>query len=281
MNFKNFYGTHLSKSNGILNTLNYSKSLNLTNCQIFTKSPQKFMKIKETSSIDIDLIESFIQKNNFNLYIHSQYIINLCRTDLNYAVHSVIEDLNYIKNSKGVVIHMGKDTQNLGENQAFNNMKNNILTILSNMKYDNYLILETSVKSKNDVCKFYSIESLAKLFNSLNKPKNIKFCIDTCHIFASGYNVSSINGFNDFIKNFDKLIGIENICLFHLNDSKTILNSNVDRHANLTEGYIFKNNKETLKYIINWCIKHKITFITETNEELEKELLFLENFLLE
>lgn len=280
MNFKNYYGTHLSKANGILNTLNYCKSLNLNNCQIFTKSPQKFMKIKDSSIIDIELIESFIEKYNFNLYIHSQYIINLCRTDLKYATHSVIEDLNYIKNSKGVVIHMGKDTQNLGETQAFDNMKNNILAILSNMKYDNYLILETSVRTKSDVCKFYSIESLAKLFNELNKPKNIKFCIDTCHIFSSDYDVSTITGFNDFIKKFDNLIGIQHITLFHLNDSKTILGSNVDRHADLTTGHIFKNNVNTLKYIINWCIKHKISFITETHKELEKELIFLENILL-
>lgn len=274
--YKKYYGTHLSKSNGILNTLEYAISLNMNCCQIFTKAPQKFSLLKDLEPIEKTLIENFINKHNFNLFIHGQYILNLSRIDLPYAIKSVVQDLNYIKNSKGVVIHMGKATNQLTKEEAFNNMKNNILKILSQMKHDNYLILETSVKTKSDLCNFWSIEGLSDLYTSLDKHKNIKFCIDTCHIFASGYNISSIDGFDNYISQFEKMIGIENIVLLHLNDSKNVYESCKDNHEELGKGNIFKEI-DTLKYIINWCNKYKIPYITETHTDVLSELDFLEN----
>jgi deoxyribonuclease-4 len=273
--YKQYYGTHLSKSNGILNTLEYAKSLNINHCQIFTKAPQKFSLLKDIEPIEKNLIENFIDKHNFDLFIHGQYILNLSRNDLPYAVKSVVQDLNYIKNSKGVIIHTGKATNGLTKEEAFNNMKNNILKILSQIEHDNYLIIETSVKTKTDLCNFWSIEGLSELYNSLDKHSNIKFCIDTCHIFASGYDISDIQQFEKYISKFDKLIGIENIVLFHLNDSKTKCGSNKDNHEELGKGYIFKEIN-TLKYIISWCNKYKIPYITETHSDVTLELQFLE-----
>ena len=276
-NLNKYYGTHLSKSKGLLSLLETMKQNNVKVCQFFTKSPQSVAKEKlKLEYADKFMIDSLIKENDYKVFIHGQYILNLCRIDLNYAVPSIIEDLNYLDNTQGVVIHMGKDTKNLGKQQAFLNMKNNILRILSEIVDKNkYLILETSVKSTNDICKFSSIEGLAELYNALEKPKNIKFCIDTCHIFASGYDIRTIQLFKDFMNLFDKLIGVSNIALFHLNDSKTPLNSGKDRHEILGKGYIFKDNESTLKYILKYCFDNKINIITETEQELceEKEYL--------
>lgn len=280
MNLNKIYGTHISKSKGILNALNYIVSLNLQNLQMFTKSPNKYVKIDKLSEIDHEMINNYIKNNNIKLYIHAQYILNLCRTDLVYNVHSIIEDFKYITNIQGVIIHMGKDTKNLGYNQSFDNMKNNILKILSEVSNINAnLILEFAVKSKNDICNFSQIEGMAELYKSLEKHSKIKFCIDTCHIFASGYDIRTINSFNKFINQFDNLIGIENIQLFHLNDSKNPLGSGVDRHEILGNGYIFKNNEEMLKYILNFCIKNNISVITETDQFIEEECSYLKKII--
>lgn len=277
MEYLNNYGTHMSIKNGLLNVLNVLKNKNIKTCQIFTKSPQSFKRQIPLDILTKKTIEDYIKATDFKLYIHGQYILNLCRTDLSYMVKSIVDDLEYIGNSKGVIIHMGKDTQNLGKDIAFNNMKNNILNVLSHIKDNKCLILETSVKSKNDICNFHTIEGLSNLYNSLDKHSNIKFCIDTCHIFSSGYDISTINGFNDFILKFNSLIGIENIALFHLNDSKTKLGSEVDRHENLGHGFIFKNNLDTLKYIIKFCKTRNINFITETYLDLDSEYLYIKN----
>jgi deoxyribonuclease-4 len=178
---------------------------------------------------------------------------------------------------------MGKDTKNYGKERAFQNMVDNVNYILSNLSnFSNLfpvLILETAVKTKNDICKFSTIEGLASLYKALGGHSKIKFCIDTCHVFASGYDLSTKQGFDSFIDKFDKLIGIQHIVLFHLNDSKMPLNSGVDRHAPLTEGYIFKDNESTLKYIINFCIKQNISVITETDQPLLLEYTTLTRIL--
>lgn len=116
---------------------------------------------------------------------------------------------------------------------------------------------------------------MSKLYNSLEKHSKIKFCIDTCHIFASGYDIRTIQGFDEFIRKFDNLIGIQNIQLIHLNDSKNPLNSGVDRHETLGNGYIFKDNLDTLKYILNFAIKNNISMITETDSFIEDEYSYL------
>ncbi len=278
MDFKKYYGTHLSKSKGLLSVLETLRSFDLKVCQIFTKSPQSTKTIKaKLPDVEKLSIESEITKHNYRIYIHSQYILNLCRTDLNYAVPSIISDFDYLNNSIGVVIHMGKDTQNLGKEIAFENMKNNILKILSHISGTNkYLILETSVKSKNDACSFSSIEGLAELYKALDCHQNIKFCIDTCHIFASGYNIANTKAFDEYITKFNKLIGKEQIILFHLNDSKSKVDSGVDRHEQLGKGFVFKENELSLTKIINFCIDNKIDIVTETPDTLDNEIVYLE-----
>jgi deoxyribonuclease-4 len=66
----------------------------------------------------------------------------------------------------------------------------------------------------------------------------VGYCLDTCHLLAAGYNISTAAGLRETIKEADCILGIDNVKLMHANDSKTPLGSHVDRHANIGEGYI-------------------------------------------
>jgi deoxyribonuclease IV len=66
----------------------------------------------------------------------------------------------------------------------------------------------------------------------------IGFCLDTCHLLASGHDVSTAEGLKKTIAEADRILGLENVRVMHANDSKTPLGSHVDRHANIGEGYI-------------------------------------------
>ena len=68
----------------------------------------------------------------------------------------------------------------------------------------------------------------------------VGYCLDTCHLLAAGYDVSSATGLRDTIRQAASVLGIDNVKLIHANDSKTALGSHVDRHANIGEGYIGK-----------------------------------------
>ncbi|MEX1063631.1 MAG: deoxyribonuclease IV, partial [Balneolaceae bacterium] len=84
----------------------------------------------------------------------------------------------------------------------------------------------------------YRFEHLAGIIDGVNDKGRIGVCIDTAHAFVAGYDISSEEGFTATFDQFEKIIGLEYLKGMHLNDSRKELNSRVDRHASLGEGFI-------------------------------------------
>ncbi len=74
--------------------------------------------------------------------------------------------------------------------------------------------------------------------NIANDSKKIGICVDTCHIFAAGYDIRTESGYETIFKEIDNVIGLDRVMAFHLNDSKTGVGSHVDRHEHIGKGYI-------------------------------------------
>ncbi len=83
-----------------------------------------------------------------------------------------------------------------------------------------------------------SFEELAHILNNSQYPELLGVCVDTCHIFAAGYELRSVEGYKETMAALDKIIGIDNVLFFHLNDSKKELGSRVDRHEHIGQGCI-------------------------------------------
>lgn len=278
-------GTHIkntSRTCPLYNCINSSKLLKTNALQIFTKSPMRCGDIKFTDE-DKDLAKTYLLNNDIYLVVHGQYILNFCKPPVKqpWAIHSIVQDLLLIDSvvnmslPTGAIIHMGKNTLNLTRKECILNFKDAIEIIIDKLGNLNInLILETSVRSKNDI--FYKIEDLAELYNTLSTKtkENVKFCIDTCHIFASGYDISTKKGMQEYFTTFDKLIGLKNVILIHLNDSQEPLDSGKDRHKAIGQGFIFdEKNLDNLQYLTQLSDKHSIPVITETApEDIEKEL---------
>jgi apurinic endonuclease APN1 len=128
------------------------------------------------------------------------------------------------------------------------------------------ILLETSTGQGSEIG--YKLEELTKIYRKLSKHKksNVRnkfgICLDTCHVFSAGYNLSSKQAIEIFLNNFNEMIGIKEIKLIHLNDSKVPCGSNIDRHENFGNGYI---GKDALKILGNAFIKKKIPIIIETS----------------
>jgi apurinic endonuclease APN1 len=107
------------------------------------------------------------------------------------------------------------------------------------------------------------MEEFRIIYNKFSEEqkKRLRICIDTAHLFASGYDLSNPTKVNEFIKTFDTLIGWKYVDLIHLNDSKTKLNSHLDRHELLDEGNI---KLKGLSVIIKFAYKANIPLILET-----------------
>lgn len=84
----------------------------------------------------------------------------------------------------------------------------------------------------------YKFEHFAAILAQVDAPERLGFCLDTCHLFAAGYDFRTRQGYDQMMDAWDDLVGIERIRVIHLNDSKKDLGSRVDRHEHIGQGYI-------------------------------------------
>ena len=280
-------GKHSSISKGVHSTMKstFDKSQedkSLINAfQIFTKAPQRATKSKITD-LEASKVKTWLKSNNVYLCAHSGYIFNLC-SDIDtddgkehYGVEMVVDDMKTIDKmgGGGAVIHVGKHKTMAYEDGELLMLLFivRILELTKDCKAN--LILETSTGQGTEMCvKVEQMGSFYKRFlkycddnNKKTLKKKLKFCIDTCHIFNAGYDISTTKGANDYIKLFDKHIGWNNVVLIHLNDSKNKCGAKLDRHENIGEGFITDKGKDTSGFatFIKHCAKTNKPMILET-----------------
>ena len=179
---------------------------------------------------------------------------------IHYAHQNIIYDLEVGQEigAKGVVLHIGVQ-KTMPKEEAYSNMINNIIHILiktNKLAPDVKLLLETPAGQGTQIAT--TLPELAELWSGvLSKMKEmvstksmttsqfnkcqerLGFCLDTAHLFSSGVDLRSRTQVKNYLNQFDKLIGLHNVELIHLNDSKAPLNSRRDIHQGIGDGYIF------------------------------------------
>ncbi len=245
-------------------------------------------KAKLTTSEDND-IKKLIKKLNMKIFIHASLSLNFSNPLIgryHWILDNLIYDMNFANRigAEGVVVHLGTkfkerymlkkyDNESI-DKEAFSNMVKSLEYVLDYSLPRVKILIETSAGQKNKIATY--VEELGQLYHLFNKKylKRIGYCVDTCHVYSSGYDISTPQGWNDYVKLFNKFIGIKHIYLIHLNDSNTPFDSHRDVHTNLLKGYLFENNKATLKTIVQWAVKHKIPMVLETRDlnQYKKEI---------
>lgn len=282
-------GRHINISKGFVTAPWYAESLGCEIFQIFLGAPQQILSKKKQEE---ELVEfgSELKKRDLEMVVHGSYTINLChpRTNKKFmaSVKSLVQDLNASEiigdRCLGVIIHMGKNIKEnkLTYQQALDNYVYGLQVALSKTSLDTTIILETGASQGTEVGS--ELDYLSEIYWKLEEDEQdrIMFCIDTCHIWATGYDISDKIGVKKFFQEFEDKIGIEKIACIHFNDSKTGLESRVDRHADLGYGHI---KEKGLKAFAQYSKKHKIPIIMETpldaiNPETNREITFDEEY---
>ena len=238
---------------------------NLVQCFVNSKYNKK----------DYDGIKKYLEENKMHLVVHGSYTINIAQNWNEYSwwlkqfLHEI--ELSEYLGAFGIVIHLGKQLK-LSDQEGINNMFTSMLYIYGKIKEMKIKILfETSTGQGSEMC--YNLEQFAYFFNKFLKVNKDKFriCLDTCHIFQAGYDIRDIKNINNYLKEFDRLIGLRYIGLIHLNDSKNELGAKLDRHESLGEGHIGKNS---LLFISKFFLKNIVPLILETRDssKYEKEI---------
>ena len=105
------------------------------------------------------------------------------------------------------------------------------------------------------------MEHIAKIINLTGYAERLGVCIDTCHIFAAGYDIRTLLEYNKFMDYFEKIIGLNKLKVMHINDSLKPLGSKVDRHAPIGKGFI---GIDTFGFIVNDKRLNGVPLIVET-----------------
>jgi len=268
---KFYYGSHYSIQHGILKALEESINDKCNIIQIFLGSPIS-RHLKQISNKEKELISDYMKTNDLLLVIHSAYIINLGKPfkESNWDIKLLIKEMTVASPfSLGSVVHCGKH-KDLTVEEGLNNMIQSINYILEHTPKESKLIIETSTGQGSELCS--TIDDLAKVWNGIKNKKRCGICIDTCHIFASGYDIRTTKKVKEYLKEFDKKIGIKHIKLVQLNDSQIELGGKVDRHQELGKGYIGYTG---IGAFIKFCKKYKIPIVLESHVDHKEELKFI------
>ncbi len=257
-------GAHVSVSGGLPKAVSRAVKIGCETIQIFTKSNMQW-KSKELTKEEISEFQTKLKKFDIHpVVVHSSYLINLCASDkeiLKKSRRAFVDELRRCESigAMCLVFHPGA---HLGKGEDYGIKLTAESINLAHSETRNFKTLTVvEVTSGQGTTIGYKFEQIKKLIDLIEDKARIGVCIDTCHLFSAGYDIRDEKGCEKVFKEFDEIIGIERIKVFHLNDSKRELNSRVDRHYHIGKGYIGKN---AFRYIMRNPAFRDIPKIIET-----------------
>ena len=228
---------------------------------IYTGAPQNTRR-KSIEELNIEEGLKYMKEHNISdLIIHAPYIINLGNTvkedTFSLAVEFLALELERTAalQSKYLVLHPGAHV-GAGEEAGIKQIVKGINEVLDKDSKV-FIALETMAGKGSEVGKTF--EELAQIYDGVKNNDKLRICFDTCHTNDAGYDI--VNDFDGVIEKFDKLIGKDQIAVFHINDSKNIRGAAKDRHENIGFGNI---GFDAINYIIHHKDFEDIPKILET-----------------
>ncbi|WP_213358191.1 deoxyribonuclease IV [Chlamydiifrater phoenicopteri] len=235
-------GAHTSTAGGLHNALIEGQEIGASTVQLFTANQRQWRRKPLTKEAIAEFYQVKKQSNLTYLMSHASYLINPgspnCETlaKSRECLYQEIQDcvslgISFVNFHPGAALDSSKEQCLDTIIQSF------LLTApLFEQSPPLMVLLETTAGQGSLVGS--SFEELAYLIDGLKSVIPVGICLDTCHIFAAGYDISTFEGWDSVLNHFDSTIGLSYLRAFHLNDSVFPCGKNKDRHAPLGEGCI-------------------------------------------
>lgn len=233
----------------LLGSVNDALSFGANALMVYTGAPQNSRRTA-LDKLNIEAAHLLMEENAIDkkdLVIHAPYLINLANTKKESTFQAGIELLKIeIERSIGfgakyIVLHPGAHV-GAGVEAGIESIVKG-LDIVNKDNDDLIITLETMSGKGTEIGRTF--EEIAQIISKVEKPEMLGVCLDTCHIHDAGYDVSN---FDQILKEFDEIIGLDKLNVIHLNDSKNIRGASKDRHANIGEGEIGFDNLQKVVY---------------------------------
>jgi len=264
-------GCHVSIAGGIDKAPERAHDLGCEVFQVFTRSPQGGKAPELSQKIIFDFKSGM---KNFGLaqaVVHTPYFINFgsAETRIFYGSVAVVRqelERASLLGAAFVITHLGS-FKDLGEKKGFAQLVAGLEKSLERYVGSAQLLIENSAGAGEIIG-----DTFEEITAVISHPKLKKFhlgvCLDTCHAFASGYDMRGKAAVAQTLKSFEKIVGLQNLKAIHINDSQTDLGSRRDRHAHLGRGKI---GLEGFKALLRHSALAKINLYLETEHDLVKE----------
>lgn len=206
---------------------------------LYTGAPQNTRR-KDISELNIEAGWEYARQHGIEeIVVHAPYIINLANTVKPETYELAVEFLEKeiirtaAMRSRIMVLHPGSHV-NAGVEAGIAQVIKGLNTVLNQNDDDVYIALETMAGKGSEVGRTF--EELKAIYDGVDKKDRLRVCFDTCHVNDAGYDI--VNHYDELFEEFDKVIGLDQIAVFHINDSMNPLGAHKDRHANIDKGSI-------------------------------------------
>jgi deoxyribonuclease IV len=208
--------------------------------QVFTQSPRMWRPTNHKPEAIAAFHEKRAEHGIGGVVCHALYLVNLAAPD-DTVYKKSIETMKATVaaataiGADGVIFHVGSHL-GAGFDAGLKRTVRALEQILKRCDGDTWLLMENSAGTGATIGR--SVDELVVLFDRLDAHPRLGLCLDSCHLFASGYDVGDGGVMDALVADLDARVGLDRVRALHVNDSATTLGSNRDRHANLLEGEI-------------------------------------------
>lgn len=261
-------GAHISTKGGLPTIFERAAAIEASAAALFAKNSNQW---KGKTLTDDECAAFTAQRTVTPLLTHASYLINLATTNEEFhrkSLDAMVDELDRAERLgiHAVVLHPGAHL-GAGPDAAIDSIARSLDTIHASIPdHDVVTLLETAAGQGS--CVGCTFEELGQMMQRVDDPQRVGICIDTCHVFAAGYDIRTRDGYDRMIDELDRHVGFENVGAFHLNDSKKGLGSRVDRHEHIGKGKI---GLDAFAFLLNDPRFNRIPKVIETPKTVETE----------
>lgn len=263
-----FVGAHTSAAGGVFNAIKNARDIGAQAFALFTKN-QRQWKAKPLDTETIDTFKRMLSESGIlpkHVLPHDSYLINLGHPEAEKREKSYNAFVDEVERCRQLGLdrlnfHPGSHLKKISEEECLDAIAGNMNRTLHVTEGVTLVLENTAGQGSNLGWKF---EHLAHIIDKIEDKSRVGVCIDTCHMFAAGYDIRTREAYDISMAEFDNIVGFEYLRGMHLNDSKPDLGSHVDRHDSIGKGKI---GLEAFRYIMNDPRMDDIPLILETIDE--------------
>ncbi|WP_411111289.1 deoxyribonuclease IV [Streptomyces sp. c-19] len=240
---RNPVGGHVPVAGGLATTgLGYARELGAETVQVFVANPRGWATPVGNPAQD-ERFRAECEAESISAWVHAPYLINFgshTEATAEKSVESMRHSLRRGREigAKGVVVHTGSATGGRPRAVALAQVRERLLPLLDELTHedDPYLLLESTAGQGFSLCS--RTEDFGPYFDALDHHPKLGICLDTCHIFAAGHDLTGPDGATRTLDELVATVGEGRLKLIHANDSQDVVGARKDRHANIGVGHI-------------------------------------------